>query len=99
MSPRWIACTPSISTAKDTPFPFVAPRASSRYVRMPVMRTSLTSYSPGPSRTKASSRLEGRRVLPSREVLPFALASGVSSGWLKVTMSPVMPRPVGPTTA
>src|SRR4029079_12758043 len=39
-----------------------------------------------------------RRVLPSRECLPLARGSGRSSGWLKVTMSPVIPRPVGPTT-
>src|SRR4029079_8329969 len=39
-----------------------------------------------------------RRVLPSRECLPLARGRGRSSGWLKVTMSPVIPRPVGPTT-
>jgi hypothetical protein len=42
--------------------------------------------------------LVGRTVWPSRDVRPLARAIGVSSGWLKVTMSAVMPRPVGPTT-
>ena len=27
------------------------------------------------------------------------IAVGLSSGWLNVTTSPVIPRPVGPTTA
>ena len=30
--------------------------------------------------------------------LPLARGSGLSSGWLNVTTSPVIPRPVGPTT-
>ena len=64
---------------------------------MPVIRTSLTSYSPGPSRQKASSKLEGMIVLLSLDARPLALGRGESSGWLKVTMSPVIPRPVGPT--
>ena len=98
MSPRWMVWTPSTSITNETCLPASAPRASSRYVRTPVTRTSLTSYSPGPSSTKASSRLDGRSVRPSRECLPFARGSGRSSGWLKTTMSPLIPRPVGPTT-
>ena len=49
---------------------------------------------------RAASRLEGTSVVPSRDTLPFGLprATGASSGWLNVTMSPVIPRPVGPTT-
>src|SRR6186997_339677 len=90
--------TPSTSTTNATCLPDSVPRASSRYVRTPVTRTSLTSYSPGPSSTNALSRLDGRRVRPSRECLPLPRGRGRSSGWLNVTTSPVIPRPVGPTT-
>ena len=37
------------------------------------------------------------KLPPSRERLPLAFGSGLSSGWLKVTISPLIPRPVGPT--
>ena len=47
-------------------------------------------------RVVQAGRQEGRARRATR--LPLARGSGVSSGWLKVTMSPVMPRPVGPTT-
>ena len=39
----------------------------------------------------------GIAVPPSRESLIAFLGCGASSGWLNVTTSPVMPRPVGPT--
>ncbi len=98
MSPRCANRTPSSSTEKDTFRPRSAPRLSSRNVRTPMRRTCFTSYSPGPSSTNAPSRLVGRKIPPSRVATPFARGSGSSSGWLNVTMSPVMPRPVGPTT-
>ena len=39
-----------------------------------------------------------RGPVPGQLALGLAAATGASSGWLYVTMSPVIPRPVGPTT-
>ena len=98
MSPRWIVWMPvELGDERDLPAALralrvvaVGPHARQQDVvdlvlaRARRARTRARGWSGWPSRRRATAS-------------PPSSASGASSGWLNVTTSPVMPRPVGPT--
>ena len=99
MSPRWMVWTPSTSTTNDDLLAglgaagvvAIGPDAGDQDLLDLVLARARRGRTRRPGWTAGAS---ARRAT----CLPLARGSGRSSGWLKVTMSPVIPRPVGPTT-